>query len=202
MTIIGYIADKKDFGKKDNDRIIKKDKKKKNKKEEENVDIGQELLAENNDEFVDAEQPEVLPTSENIIDSFEMPTDLNSVDDQFTNPIEQNSIDTVSNEGLTEVQPEELPSEEQMVEQPIISEDNSNVEVQPVEEQNVEDSTEERVSIDDWNTTNQDEEIKAAEQSDMELNTDTSSEDFKLPNIENLDEQLMENSDDEDVWKF
>ena len=219
MTIIGYIADKKDFGKKDDSKKVKKNKKNEN---QEPVDIGQELIAENNEQFAQAEQSDVLAPGEDIIDSFAMPTDLNPTEDQFAVP-ESINIDSTPVDTVEDVQqPMEVPVEEQSLETPVVESTNEGVNNEPettdevvngeigntdetvineeslVENQEAEPSSEERIGVNDWNVN----EPTAEEKEAMELDTNASSDDFKLPNIENLDEQLIDNNDDADVWKF
>ena len=224
MTIIGYIADKKDFGKKDKDKKI--DKKNKKKDDQEQVDIGQEILAESNEEFIDASQPEVLPTEENIVDSFEMPTDIEPVEDQFTAPEvssieEQNSNEEIqpafdSNlvESNEEIQPaSDLAEDSQSLElqndneeQPESTNQDDNAVEKNDLEQNVNDNTEDNKELEN-DTSAQEQPVSSEWNVDESTSTDNSEanesvEQFDLPNIENFDEQLMDNADDEDVWKF
>ena len=227
MTIVGYIADKKDFGKKDKDNLKKSKKKVDNQGQ---VDIGQEIIAESNEEFVDAPQNDVVPEDINIIDSFEMPTNLDPVDNQNVEPVEP-STDNQN------VEPVEPSTDNQNVESVEPSIDNQTVEpVEPsvdssglndsfeepklVEESNI-DTIQSTESIDSKDISNENDnslneesnndnnlnefnsiDENAVTSNNMEFDTTESPEEFKLPNIENLDDQLIDNTTDDDVWKF
>lgn len=193
MTIIGYIADKTDFGN-------KKEKPAKKQKESNIEKIEEPVLEETTDvqvfedEKID-EVPEIDYTQEISpvapLDDFEMPEESS---------IEQEDI-----------------SEESSLEEPVVLDDNMNEESQQednnisfdeVVSEEMPDSIEEEVSepID-----NAFEEIKEDENSELnsdeqtDINTEEPealNEQFELPNIDKLNEEIADVEQEEDVWKF
>ena len=190
MTIIGYIADKTDFGKKD-----KKKDKKENKKQNEVVeDINEEQV---DNSFVEEVQPEttfeeVQPEpvmTEDLSTSFDMPENVEPIEETSFEPVEE----VQSEEVEMPVQEEAVESNE-AVEEPVVEE------VQPVESVHEEVPTHEEVQPvqedSAWNT-------EEVEQQNVDYaNDNIDSSDFQLPNIEKLNEELSDVDDDEDVWKF
>lgn len=194
MTIIGYIADKTDFGNK-KEKPVKKQKESNIEKIEEPVLEETADASAFEEEKID-EDPEIDYTQEISpvapLDDFEMPEESG---------IEQENIS-------------EEPSS---LEEPVVLDDNMNEELQQ-EDNNISfdeavseempDSIEEEVSepVDNvFEEIKEDEnsELNSDEQSD--INTEESeslNEQFELPNIDKLNEEIADVEQEEDVWKF
>lgn len=205
MTIVGYIADKTNFGEK-KEKTPKEKKKKVVKEEpvennEENMDSfmtndvtpeekAESTLDNSNDVSFDSFEP-VAPLNDDHLESnemnFEMPSDFpkqetvqNPVSDEITeNESTQNETmdssleNSISNEN-TNIDDSNVPSSDEK--KTDVVEDHISEEPVSTEEMNV---TEEPVSTEEVSTDN-----------------------FALPSIDKLNQEIADVEDDEDVWKF
>lgn len=198
MTIVGYIADKTNFGEK-KEKIPKENKKKVFQDEpvENNEETNDQLipddatqeeklntdLEDSNDIGFDSFEP-VAPLNDDHLETsemnFEMPSDIKEQED-IQNPV-----------------PNEIPEDEPMNSE--IQEENENNSLENVdnsENSNVNDSV--VPSVDEMKIEPVDDSISEETNPTEEVNA---TDDFALPSIDKLNQEIADVEDDEDVWKF
>lgn len=202
MTVIGYIADKTEFG--------EKKQKKHNKKQNEHVE---ENIEENKPEenvlvstINEADEIDNLDkaSNEEILSDFEMPVDSNDSYSNFEDNLESNYNEEISEDYI---QPQETYQEDNnesiMNENPIDSNMNDEAVEEQLPEETIESVDEEENKSDMFEEENQNEtEESILEENQFEEQPQENSEEFELPNIETLNQEIKDVEEDEDVWKF
>lgn len=178
MTIIGYIADKTDFGKNKTEKVkkekTKKEKKSKKEKQKETEKLNEEEM----------ELPIELPKDDiDIAEDFPIDLDEENIEPAFNTDemdLEKQNIepqvDETSNNEIEEPIYAESTSEEPSVEEPI--------------------SEDLYVGLDGTPNTYKDDSLVDGlvdEKENLEI---------ELPSIDTLDKELEEEIEDDDVWKF
>lgn len=196
MTIIGYIADKTNFTKKeDNKQKIKQSKKNKIEEvKEEVVEVEPTQETREINPIEDFSMDDVEPAF--VTDEPEVVEEKLTLNENLAEQVsEEEAIDLVQNEEMYD-----MNTDEKLFEQPIdeFNEKSETVEEtieQPTEEANEElDATEEDLYVGLDGTPN-------AYKEDDETKQDENLE-IELPSISSLDSELKEETDEDDVWKF
>lgn len=183
MTIIGYIADKTKFG----------EKKEKNEKVKPVKEI-----EKNEEPTIEEPQMDDFMTEERQMDNFMMEqpdkqeVELGNASDNFEAPSE--STDEVGFESFEPV----APLQEEVQEEPMNFEMPS--EIEAVENKEITPENSEEVVSETLETTN----VPVEENMNQEniFPEETVEEDFGLPSIDKLNQEIAEVEEDEDVWKF
>lgn len=191
MAIIGFIADKQGFGSKEKTPKVKKNKKNKKEPVLENEEVTSEQPTPNMD-YSDVTFNNVEPETdgvsdfnldsnqneENVLDNTSYNVDDSDNNDQYNMVSNQEEVENVEPSVESEIQPVVEPMSDQNVQMP---EDND---VKIEETTNVEPSNEENRPV-------------------VEENESEKLDDFNLPNIDSVDKEIDDLSDDDDdVWKF
>jgi len=190
MTIIGYIADKTNFTKKEENREKIKGSKKKKKEKIEEVEAYEEIPEEN------------VPTQNNDILEEILVEDIPANEVPEINAMEDFNMDSTKPEfemGVPEVLGEEVLLENEETEPLFREEDTVQnldeiVASKPTEVSENESQIEEDLYVGLDGTPNAYKEVENTdEQDDLEI---------ELPSISSLDSELKEETDEDDVWKF
>lgn len=183
MIIIGYIADKTNFTKKEENREKIKSSKKKKKEKNEEFETFEEIPEENNT----VENKDVL--EEILVEDLpqEEVAELNAIED-FNIDVSKPQFEM----GVPEVLGDEVSLKKEETE-PLFKEEDT---VENFDEINVEKENEEveedlYVGLD--GTPNAYKEAQNDTEEDLEID---------LPSISSLDKELKEETDEDDVWKF
>ncbi len=205
MTIVGYIADKTNFGEKK--EKAPKEKKKKVVKEE---------PVENNEETMDSFMTKDVTPEEKTESTLDNSNDVSFDSFEPVAPLNDDHLE--SNEMNFEM-PSDLP-EQETVQNPVSDEITENESTQNETMDNSLESSisNENTNIDDSNVPSSDEiktdvvedHISEEPVSTEEMNVteepvsteEVSTDDFSLPSIDKLNQEIADVEDDEDVWKF
>ncbi|MDD3452889.1 MAG: hypothetical protein PHN42_01255 [Bacilli bacterium] len=213
MTVIGYIADKTDFGKKPvKEKKIKE--KKITKEEKDVVEDDQNLDFQlNENEMTEMIEPAFDTDEMDLGTSFDDEMELKTQDNIIGDNLENNQIE------------EDIKFDESNIETPSfeLKEDNNINTLEASEEpsfelkEEKEDTTVDNESLEESNfnnETNEDTNFEP-EMNSFELPKDDSEEkisndllgnnddlDIELPSIESLNKELSNDTEDDDVWKF
>lgn len=193
MTIIGYIADKTKFGE-------KKEQTKKIKPVQE-IESTEETNAEESqmDDFT-TEEPQMddFTTEESQMDNFmtEEPTDPEvtydeNLDSNFEMPTESTENETEPFEPVAPLQ-EEVQEEPMNFEMPMETEEVQQEEIVPENSSESSSEVSEPVNMP----------VEENSISETIFPEESTEEDFGLPSIDTLNQEIAEVEDDEDVWKF
>lgn len=189
MTIIGFIADKKDFGKKKNTSSPKK--RTENLETEEVSDDNEQVLLE-----------------ESQLDNFASDTNDAIENDIATDFTSDNYEESSMNEEINVPVQEETTNDSLEWNEPVPVDINME---QSVEESNLDENDQYKIdnTYDDLDSSELQEvdpvqnDINQLDDDQIEVSeSENLNEEFEMPNIDEVSEEIDETDDDEDIWKF